>query len=371
MRFRQFLFFALPLAALAFAGCSSSVMIGSDDGGTGSDAGPRADAGPGEPCGANTCTGDTYCCNASCGICAPEGAGCVAIACPEPVVCNGEVCEAEGATCCPGCFATDAFCSGPGGVCPAIDCPAGCESDADCGSGGRCCPGCDEGEGTCVDATSPCPELVCPPECGGDVCGADEQCCEGGCPGVADNCQPADQMCIIPDCPAPTCDPMRAYGQGECDAELGIRWNGDYCESVSGCDCVGGDCGRLYGSVSECEGYHGSCSAQAGCESDLECPEQMFCEGCARGSCPVCLDCRSDCRPLPCGHEGEPVCDESKPECGEGGVAIVKDGCWVCVDPNSCEEIGADDCRVTGCDADESCQVCFSGYVCLPDGAVC
>lgn len=345
MTIRQTLFFfALALGTLAFAGCSSSVMIGSDDGGTSSDAGPRADGSNGEPCGANTCTDGTYCCNASCGICAPEGAGCTTIACPEPVVCSGEVCTEEGATCCPGCFGGESHCSGPDGVCPPIDCPRDCTNDADCGAGAQCCFGCDPaGLGTCVPAGTSCGDpdpSACEP-CGDDVCGADEQCCPGGCPGIADNCQPADSMCIVPDCPAPTCEPMRAYGQGDCDAVLGVRWNGAYCEGISGCDCVGVDCGRIYPNMSDCESYHGSCSPEPGCTSDLDCPESMYCNGCARGSCPACLDCAPDCVPNPCGHEGEPVCDESRPECGTSGVAIVKDGCWVCVDPNTCGEISA------------------------------
>lgn len=345
MTIRQTLFFfALALGTLAFAGCSSSVMIGSDDGGTSSDAGPRADGSNGEPCGANTCTDGTYCCNASCGICAPEGAGCTTIACTDPVVCNGEVCTEEGAVCCAGCVGGESHCSGPGGVCPALDCPPECTSDEDCSAyGTECCFGCDPGEtvGRCNRGDSPCPPTSCP-TCGRhEVCGAHEQCCPGACPGYRDSCQPADSMCIVPDCPAPTCEPMRAYGQGECDAELGVRWNGAYCEGISGCDCVGVDCGRIYGSMSECEGYHGSCSPEPGCTSDLDCPESMYCNGCARGSCPACLDCAPDCVPNPCGHEGEPVCDESRPECGTSGVAIVKDGCWVCVDPNTCGEISA------------------------------
>ena len=35
----------------------------------------------GEPCGDNHCRGSSYCCNESCGICAPEGGACLQIAC--------------------------------------------------------------------------------------------------------------------------------------------------------------------------------------------------------------------------------------------------------------------------------------------------
>lgn len=35
----------------------------------------------GEACGSSVCTGNTFCCNASCGICAPKGGACIQIAC--------------------------------------------------------------------------------------------------------------------------------------------------------------------------------------------------------------------------------------------------------------------------------------------------
>lgn len=38
------------------------------------------DAG-GQPCGTSHCSKDEYCCNQSCGICAPLGGGCIQIAC--------------------------------------------------------------------------------------------------------------------------------------------------------------------------------------------------------------------------------------------------------------------------------------------------
>lgn len=38
------------------------------------------------PCGSNVCGPGTYCCNASCGICAPEGGVCIQIACVDPLL---------------------------------------------------------------------------------------------------------------------------------------------------------------------------------------------------------------------------------------------------------------------------------------------
>jgi hypothetical protein len=38
-----------------------------------------------KPCGKNVCGAGFYCCNASCGICAPEGGACIQIACTQPL----------------------------------------------------------------------------------------------------------------------------------------------------------------------------------------------------------------------------------------------------------------------------------------------
>ncbi|HEX6243163.1 MAG TPA: hypothetical protein VFZ61_19755 [Polyangiales bacterium] len=40
------------------------------------------DASGGTACGPNTCGAGSYCCNASCGICAPKGGACIQVACP-------------------------------------------------------------------------------------------------------------------------------------------------------------------------------------------------------------------------------------------------------------------------------------------------
>jgi hypothetical protein len=37
-------------------------------------------------CGSNVCGAGEYCCNASCGICAPEGGGCIQMVCEEPLL---------------------------------------------------------------------------------------------------------------------------------------------------------------------------------------------------------------------------------------------------------------------------------------------
>jgi len=41
-----------------------------------------ADSAGGTACGAKTCGAGTYCCNASCGVCAPKNGGCTQVVCP-------------------------------------------------------------------------------------------------------------------------------------------------------------------------------------------------------------------------------------------------------------------------------------------------
>jgi hypothetical protein len=45
---------------------------------------PGTEPGGGARCGKNTCKPDEYCCNESCGICAPEGGFCTQQICDEP-----------------------------------------------------------------------------------------------------------------------------------------------------------------------------------------------------------------------------------------------------------------------------------------------
>ena len=81
------------------------------------------------------------------------------------------------------------------------------------------------------------------------------------------------------------------------------------------------------------------------CRSDLDCPPDEFCNPCGTGSCPVCLDCVAACTPHGCATEPEPACNLIRPDCGEGRTAVVRDGCWVCVDLHTCEPA-----RDTSCD---------------------
>jgi hypothetical protein len=75
----------------------------------------------GESCGGNTCGLDEFCCNASCGICAPLGGSCTEQFC-EPnmggVPCGRTVCPAGPVCCNESC----GICTPPDGACIALFC---------------------------------------------------------------------------------------------------------------------------------------------------------------------------------------------------------------------------------------------------------
>ncbi len=347
--------FAALAAIVVVAGCTQSrVPLGSDDGGV--------DAGGGVRCGSATCAAGQECCNESCGLCTEPGEGCPAIACV--FTCGGEACPAGVYECCPGCDGEE-VCAGPGGECPPVACPTpSCRDGAFCPVGEICCEGC-FGASFCAEESTGCPAIDCPADCGADSdCGPGGACCPD-CSGGR-FCA-AEGLC--PACPEPEpCTPMDARGEGLCDAFFGWAWTGEACTSVSGCSCVGAECDRLFDSLEACERRYASCG---GCTSDVTCGVSGWCNPCARGSCPECDDCVQDCAPSRCATGEMPTCRAIRPECGETGVAIVVDGCWLCVDAYTCERLPAGDCRATGCAEGSSCQLCRTGYACVPDGAVC
>jgi len=88
----------------------------------------------GASCGSNLCTGNTYCCNASCGICAPIGGFCTQQACLPAEASSTSTPEAQddrsigpvrpqqcGTVTCTGnthcCNASCGICAPPGGFC--------------------------------------------------------------------------------------------------------------------------------------------------------------------------------------------------------------------------------------------------------------
>jgi hypothetical protein len=72
----------------------------------------------GEPCGAATCGHGEYCCNASCGICAPRGGVCTQQYCSAGEVCGMTMCGADEFCCNASC----GICAPLGGMCIQVAC---------------------------------------------------------------------------------------------------------------------------------------------------------------------------------------------------------------------------------------------------------
>lgn len=204
-------------------------------------------------------------------------------------------------------------CSGQQMRCDGV-CVTVTDNPLNCGTCGRRCGD----EQACVD--SQCVDA--PRTCGGwagNTCAADEFCdfpdgvmCDfadhqGVCTPRPANCD-ANEMARICGCDGVTyanpceanlagadvaregactqpgeCDAMDARGEGDCEQVLGIVWDGDACVSLSGCNCVGADCDKLYNADNingtiECIQHYDACIVDCrteGCDD----PETS-CRGC-------------------------------------------------------------------------------------------
>jgi hypothetical protein len=109
------------------------------------------------------------------------------------------------------------------------------------------------------------------------------------------------------------CEPMDARGVGPCLAILGYLWGGRLCQAISGCECEGEDCDRLFDSAEECQ------AAVLGCPLDCA---PMDVRGV--GPCDAVLGSYWDgfrCVELPgCECEGED-CDRLFPSLGHCRIA--------------------------------------------------
>ena len=310
----------IPLALVLSVGCGTRVHLGGDDGGGRRDAGGPSDAGgPPEPCGPVTCAPGLVCCNASCGVCTEPGAGCAAIACANTCMSNsdcgiGEYC-AVSACSAPGvCVPRPMLC--PGDVSPVCGCDGTTYSNACAAAGagvslaryeacdGRCAPADAQGEGPCAAILGVRWDGRRCTMIGGCSCtGAD---CTSGVYPDDGSCERAHAGCA-------DCGPMDARGEGPCDAEIGVMWNGAACVTESGCGCTGTDCARLYPGTELCQLAHAHCTMTPECTSDADCPTGEHCYF-ASGDCGTGLiapagQCRASASdPAVCTFEQPPVC---------------------------------------------------------------
>ncbi|MBW2461669.1 MAG: hypothetical protein JRH11_08480 [Deltaproteobacteria bacterium] len=348
-RLHSITFFGAVTAALLFAlsGCNTQSHLGGDDSGVGTDGG-------GEACGSVTCGDGLVCCNASCGICAAPGAGCIALACgdggtPPPTDGGtGEACGpvtcGEGTVCC---NASCGICAAPGVACISLACedsgtppptgtPCGGFAGDECGEGMFCehAPGSgcgfDDGTGTCQPMPTGCAR-DCPGVCGCDgatYCNA----CNAAAVGVSVMHEGTCDSPVI-------CRPMEAVGDRFCDLFLGFAWNGTECAGLSGCSCVGADCGSLT-SFDACQAAHVECPSVT--------PPGPSCGGLGGASC----------------GPGE-YCDYP-----DGSFCGGDDSLGVCVpwaDP-ACIEIYSPVCGCDGVTYDNSCLASAAGQDVLHTG---
>ena len=377
--------FALPsvlglslFLTLATAGCYGEVHLGGTDGGV-------ADGGGGEPCGPVTCGAGTVCCNSSCGICTGPGEACPAIACTTECHSNFE--------CGPG-----DYCAFPEGACPDCGLPEGCP---ELPAPGVCVPrpsGCDTSfEPVCgcdgVTYSNPCDaaaagatvasrgECGLPPLCSEQDAHGDGECAsfafvrwngescvaEGGCGCVGADCAQTYRLDGVALCETDhrgcrACGAMDAVGEGPCDAIFGYAWSGTACVGITGCDCVGADCGSLLDFMT-CEVAFDHCGPTSACVADVDCDPSRFCHH-AVGVCGGVGECRARGAATACSFEGLPVC----------GCDGVNYACEAMADAAGASILHEGACATTGpCDAQDArgegpCAA-FFGYAW--DGARC
>ncbi len=121
--------------------------------------------------------------------------------------------------------------------------------------------------------------------------------------------------------------------------------------AIVSCECVAG--------AWECT--PDPCEEPTPCRQDAECSTAEYCDDCATSSCPDCEDCVAGCMPHGCPTEDSVTCRILRPDCGDSGVAVAVDGCWECVDSNTCER------AVEPSDCERSGGTCFDSGECPED----
>lgn len=240
----------------------------------------------------------------------------------------------------------------------------GCESDWDCRASEYCnpcgsssCPGCLD----CLPACTPhgCPtqdesQLICNmprPDCGqGKVAVI-----RGGCwlcvglDACAPDCEPgSEEPFICPDgTPVPWCF-CDEIGTWACitSPELGCRDASCDDGTEALCDMIPPVCDEY--EILAVQDYCWVCVnpdtchpwGEPGCESDYDCAPEEYCDPCGTSSCPICEDCVPACAPHGCPTEQDLMCWCARPDCDPDGVAVIDDGCWICVYLQTCEPTG-------------------------------
>lgn len=331
-RLHSIIFLAALCSGLLF-GCNTQSHLGGDDGG----ADGATDAG-GAVCGPSICGDGLVCCNASCGVCAPPGVACTTIACedggPPPPIDGGAGEECGPVFCSPGtvcCNASCGICVEPGMGCPAIACADGGPPPAtecsglgtgECGEGMFCrhAEGCgfDFGPGTCEPMPEGC-TADCPGVCGCDGMDYCNECTAAGSGMSIAHASPCG--------PTVACAAQDAMGVGACAAFFGYAWDGYACVGISGCDCVGADCGA-FSTVGDCEAAHADCDSpppplySCGGIAGVTCPDGYFCDY------PDGSFCGGDDSLGFCVRRPSPACPEIySPVCGCDGMTY-SNGCF-------------------------------------------
>lgn len=141
--------------------------------------------------------------------------------------------------------------------------------------------------------------------------------------------------------PNADCDPQQIIPVGDCEVPLGWAWNGEACVEVSGCECAGPDCDKLYDSLELCIDDHALCELTNPCAVDDafaegDCPDSFGFAWTTDG-CVEIVGCECvglDCPWLP---PTLAVCEEAHAECGD-------------IPPNPCAALDEAECLDTaGC----------------------
>ncbi|MCA9582641.1 MAG: hypothetical protein KC416_12660 [Myxococcales bacterium] len=156
--------------------------------------------------------------------------------------------------------------------------------------------------------------------------------------------------CITTPCPQPKCiggecrlltgcEAQDATGTGLCEAFFGYAWNGFACTGLSGCSCEGADCGKTFGSQSECEQAYGQCfetdpcdAQDAGGTGPCQAIVGYVWDGKSCTSSSGCTCTGKDCDSI---YQDAASCEAAHSQCNQGGGTCAVGGCsgQLCYDP--------------------------------------